>query len=174
MLVELQANIFPIGPPHTNFRRWMMPTLTSLGSCLHYQCSYRLATISSVRPTFSFRDNPSFSPASHWSPLAQEPPSPQESRKPPSKRSCRRAKPSFNKDQGKWCCSVCKDAFRNRYECERHIENVGKQAVCRACGKTVCARKDNQKRHYNQYCKRMDQGKNGGLALEDAFLDVYQ
>ena len=45
--------------------------------------------------------------------------------------------------------------------------------MCLACGKTLCARKDNRKRHYTKYCKRMDLGRDGDLRLEDSFIEVY-
>lgn len=67
---------------------------------------------------------------------------------------------------------MCGELFRDKYECERHIGNVGRQATCLACGKTVCGRKDNRKRHYTKYCKRMDLGKRGDLRLEDSFIEV--
>ena len=81
--------------------------------------------------------------------------------------------PSFNRVRGKWSCSVCRDVFHDKYECERHIGSIGKQVMCLACGKTLCARKDNRKRHYTKYCKRMDLGRDGDLRLEDSFIEVY-
>lgn len=67
---------------------------------------------------------------------------------------------------------MCKGVFHDKYECERHIGNVGKQAICLPCGKTISGRKDNRKRHYTKYCKKMDLGRDGGLSLEDAFVEV--
>lgn len=133
------------------------------------------------QPPLSFRDDPSFSQTSALAPQPQEPSpppppplslQPREKSQSRSEPPCRRGTPSYDDDRGKWYCSVCDDAFRDRYECERHIRNVGKRAKCLACKKTLCARMDNRKRHYTKYCKRMDLGKNGGLRLEDAFREV--
>ena len=67
---------------------------------------------------------------------------------------------------------MCRDAFHDKYECKRHIGNAGKQVMCLACEKTLGARKDNRKRHYTKYCKRMDLGRDGDLSLEEAFVEV--
>jgi len=67
---------------------------------------------------------------------------------------------------------VCKEAFHDKYECERHIRSVGRRAMCLACGKVMCGRKDNRKRHYTKYCKGIDLGREAGLRLEDSFIEV--
>lgn len=127
---------------------------------------------SCTHPTLSFREGRSISPASSSSPPPREPPSPEHGKQSRSKPACRQGTPSFNSIQRKWSCSVCKDAFHDKYECQRHIGNVGKQAICLACGKTIGLRKDNRRRHFTKYCKRMDLGRDGGLSFEDAFIEI--
>ncbi|KAF9780795.1 hypothetical protein BJ322DRAFT_283385 [Thelephora terrestris] len=124
-----------------------------------------------IAPSLTTNEIP-LSPTSSLSPQSQGPPSPQHTRRSSPRPDCHRAVPSFDTARRKWYCSVCQDAFHDKYECERHIGNVGKQALCLACGKTICARKDNRRRHYDKYCKRKDLGKDGGVSLEDAFAEV--
>lgn len=148
-------------------------TLASASPYLSSKCSCTFSIISSNHPSFPFRgnDNPP-SPQAPPSQLPQRPPSARYSGKSRSKPKCNRATPSFCDVEKRWYCSACITFFRDNYECVRHIENVGKRAKCLPCGKTVCARKDNRKRHYTMYCKRKDLGKNMGLRLDDTFEDV--
>ena len=132
----------------------------------------RISIISLGHPTLCFRDNASISPATHWSPLPQDPPSPQRGRELASQLSCSEATPEFSNVRKRWCCSVCEVVFRDKYQCGRHIRNAGKRAKCLACGKNVCARRDNRKRHYVKYCKRVYLGVYTDLRFEDAFVDV--
>lgn len=67
---------------------------------------------------------------------------------------------------------MCKGVFYDKYECERHIGSVGKQVMCLACGRVVCGRKDNRKRHYIKYCKGVNPGWDGGPTFEDAFVEA--
>lgn len=132
-----------------------------------------LAWFSCAHPTLSSREGSSISPTSSSSPLPQEPPSPEHGKQSPPKPTCRQGTPSFNNTQRKWSCSVCRDIFYDKNECRRHIGSVGRQAVCLACGKTIGLRKDNRRRHFTKYCKRMDLGRDGGLSFEDAFIEVH-
>ena len=68
---------------------------------------------------------------------------------------------------------MCEDVFHDKYECDRHIESVGKRVMCLACGKIMCGRKDNRKRHYTKYCKGINPGRDGSTRPEDSFIGVY-
>ena len=166
--VELLLHTFLSGSD--TCRRLTAHWLASL--CLLSQCSCRLVILPLGRLTPLFSNNLPLSPTSPLSPQPPEPPSLQYTRRSDPRPNCHQATPSFDHARRKWYCSVCQDVFHDKYECERHIGNVGKQAICLACGKVVCSRKDNRKRHYIKYCKRMDLGKDGGLSLQDAFVEV--
>ena len=105
--------------------------------CLPPQRSCRFVIPSLGYLTLSFRDKLPLSPMFPLSPHPQEPLSPQHTSRSSSRPNCRQSTPSFHNARRKWYCSVCKDVFHGEYECERHIGNVGKQAKCLACGKTV-------------------------------------
>ena len=167
-LAGLPAHIIVNGLP----TRRRPTALTTTSPRPSSQCSSRFLVISSTPPTFSFRDNPFFCPTPPWSPPPQELPPPRHRRKSFPQLSCSQATPLFSDARKRWYCNVCQDSFRDKYECERHIVNVGKRVKCLACGKNICARKDSRKRHYIKHCKKMDLGKDGGIRLEDAFIDV--
>jgi hypothetical protein len=165
--VKLLLHIFLSGP--ASRRR---PTTRSPASFLPSQRSCKFVILSLYHQILSFRNEIPLSPTSSLSPQSQGPPSPQHTRRSSPRPDCHRAVPSFDSARRKWYCSVCQDAFHDKYECERHIGNVGKQAMCLACGKTICARKDNRRRHYAKYCKRKDLGIDGGVSLENTFAEV--
>ena len=166
--VGLLTHTFPNVLPTR--RRTIMHSSTSQCLRSQCQCSCRFVITSLAHLTFSFRDNLPFSQELLWSPHPRGPPSPQNDTNSPSEPSCRQATPLADAARRKWYCSVCEEGFRNKHDCERHIDNVGKRARCKACKKTVCGRKDNRKRHYTKYCKSMDQRE--GLSLEEAFAEV--
>lgn len=82
--------------------------------------------------------------------------------------SCRHATPSYNHIRNKWSCSGCDKDFRGKWECNRHIKSMGKQARCTACGGRLNAREDSLIRHFTKYCK----GDLENLRFEDAFVEI--
>lgn len=114
----------------------------------------------------SFPVSPSPSPSETSSGPGYNQASPEPS--PTPEPSCRNALPVFNHIRGKWCCSVCDEGFRGKWECGRHIKATGKRAKCLGCGKKITSRGDSLKRHLEKYCK----GDLENSSLEDAFVEV--
>jgi len=148
---------FPPMPEVTYGATGLLPPASSYAGHFNFSDTANLFFHSPPSPTVS---QTSSTPEPHGQVSPEPSPTPEPS--------CRRATPVLNHIRYKWCCSVCNQEFRGKWECKRHIESMGKRSKCVACGRNLNGRNDSLLRHFTTHCR----GDVGNLSLEDAFVEV--